>query len=260
MVKTQNVVIDDAFDEIEGAPADQETAEVSAPGRGEFTPLPGSRGSDRTRQDCDPSGHVKEPVREGVVLQTTDGASRTTPFVREQVVPLEDLVKEDAVDESAEADAHEEGREERWTDPVGHWPATAQCRGGPNASPPSSSESGEVVSLADSSITDCASQGTHLSVVPRPGREDPVLDHETEHPRRARRTRLSVRERQVFSMLALGATGLEVAEALYLSPETVRSHTRTARRKLGARTRSQALALAIKSGQIDVRDPSGGAR
>jgi DNA-binding CsgD family transcriptional regulator len=61
-------------------------------------------------------------------------------------------------------------------------------------------------------------------------------------------------------MLALGATGPEVAEALYLSPETVRSHTRTARRKLGARTRSQALALAIKSGQIDVRSPSGGAR
>ncbi len=102
--------------------------------------------------------------------------------------------------------------------------------------------------------------GTHLSVFPRPGREDPVLDHETEHPRPARRTRLSVRERQVLSMLALGATGPEVAEALYLSRETVRSHTRTARRKLGARTRSQALALAIKSGQIDVRGPSGGAR
>jgi PAS domain S-box-containing protein len=94
--------------------------------------------------------------------------------------------------------------------------------------------------------------GLHLSVFLRPGREDPVLDREAERPRPSLRQRLSVRERQVLSMLALGATGPEVAGVLHLAPETVRTHTRTARRKLGARTRSHALALAIKSGQIDV--------
>ena len=129
VVEAEDVVIDDAFNEVKRSPPDQEAADVSAPRWREFTPLPGSRGSDRAGQDCDPSGHMKEPVREGVVLQTTDGVSRTAPLIREQVVPLEDLVKEDAVDESAEADAHEQGREERWTDPVGHWPVLPSAEG-----------------------------------------------------------------------------------------------------------------------------------
>lgn len=94
--------------------------------------------------------------------------------------------------------------------------------------------------------------GLHLTVFPRPGREDPVLDR----PRGAAVAAgspkpLTGREREVLTLLALGCTGAEIASRLYLSPETVRTHTRRARGKLGARTRSQAIALAVKSGQID---------
>ena len=63
---------------------------------------------------------------------------------------------------------------------------------------------------------------------------------------------LSLREREVLTMLALGATGSEIAARLFLSPETIRTHTRRARDKLGARSRSHAIALAVKTRQIEI--------
>jgi DNA-binding CsgD family transcriptional regulator len=62
--------------------------------------------------------------------------------------------------------------------------------------------------------------------------------------------RLTPREREVITLLALGLTSGEVAERLVISPETVRIHVRNARRRLGARTRAQAIAIALRSGQI----------
>ena len=58
---------------------------------------------------------------------------------------------------------------------------------------------------------------------------------------------LSPREREILDMLADGQTGQGIAETLYLSPETVRTHVRNATTKLGARTRVQAVALAVRS-------------
>jgi DNA-binding NarL/FixJ family response regulator len=54
---------------------------------------------------------------------------------------------------------------------------------------------------------------------------------------------LSRRERQVLSLLADGDSGPEIAERLFLSLETVRTHIRNAITKLGARTRVQAAAM-----------------
>jgi hypothetical protein len=51
-------------------------------------------------------------------------------------------------------------------------------------------------------------------------------------------------------MLAEGLSGAGIAERLVLSPETVRTHVRNAMDKLGASTRSQAVALALEDGQI----------
>lgn len=62
---------------------------------------------------------------------------------------------------------------------------------------------------------------------------------------------LSKRELEVLEQLAGGANNNEAAEALNISPETVRNHTRNARRKLGARSRSHAIALAIALGQLE---------
>lgn len=55
---------------------------------------------------------------------------------------------------------------------------------------------------------------------------------------------LTDRERQVLGLLSQGLTGSEVAARLFLSPATVRTHIQNAMRKLGARTRVHAIALA----------------
>ena len=55
--------------------------------------------------------------------------------------------------------------------------------------------------------------------------------------------RLSPREREVLELLVDGLQGPEIAEQLFLSLETVRTHIRNAVGKLGARTRVQAAAM-----------------
>jgi len=67
-----------------------------------------------------------------------------------------------------------------------------------------------------------------------------------------RREPLSGREKEVLALLAAGDTNGEVAESLGISSETVRNHTRNARRKLGARSRSHAIAIAITVGQLEL--------
>lgn len=61
---------------------------------------------------------------------------------------------------------------------------------------------------------------------------------------------LSDRESQIVRSLALGESGAEIAETLFLSPETVRTHVRNAMIKLGARTRAQLVVQAIRSGAV----------
>jgi PAS domain S-box-containing protein len=61
---------------------------------------------------------------------------------------------------------------------------------------------------------------------------------------------LSPREHQVVELLATGSTGEEVAERLGISPATVRVHVRNATGKLGANTRTQAVAIAVARGEV----------
>jgi DNA-binding CsgD family transcriptional regulator len=60
------------------------------------------------------------------------------------------------------------------------------------------------------------------------------------------------REREVLGLLAAGATDEQIAEMLGLSPATVQTHVRNAKAKLGARTRAQAVAMALQHGMISV--------
>jgi len=60
------------------------------------------------------------------------------------------------------------------------------------------------------------------------------------------------REREVLGLLAAGATDEQIAEMLDLSPATVQTHVRNAKAKLGARTRAQAVAMALQHGMIDL--------
>ena len=60
------------------------------------------------------------------------------------------------------------------------------------------------------------------------------------------------REREVLALLAAGATDEQIAEMLELSPATVQTHVRNAKAKLGARTRAQAVAMALQHGMISL--------
>lgn len=80
----------------------------------------------------------------------------------------------------------------------------------------------------------------------RPRRASELVVQESEHV-----PNLTARERQVLTLLARGSSAEAIAEEAVLSPETVRTHARNARQKLGAKTRSHAVALAILAGEID---------
>jgi DNA-binding CsgD family transcriptional regulator len=63
---------------------------------------------------------------------------------------------------------------------------------------------------------------------------------------------LTVREREIFRLLAQGMNAPEIAEQLVLSPATVRTHVQNGTARLGARTRIQAVALALKRREIQM--------
>jgi DNA-binding NarL/FixJ family response regulator len=63
---------------------------------------------------------------------------------------------------------------------------------------------------------------------------------------------LSLREREVLALLAEGASNKEIARALVLSVHTVKYHVAALTEKLGARSRGEAVALAIRAGLVMV--------
>jgi DNA-binding NarL/FixJ family response regulator len=80
---------------------------------------------------------------------------------------------------------------------------------------------------------------------------DPVLAAALASNRRAdTRKALSEREREVLRMLAEGGSYAEIGSTLYLSPDTIRAHSQRAMAKLGARTRTQAVAVALRDGLV----------
>ncbi|MEU3523992.1 LuxR C-terminal-related transcriptional regulator [Streptomyces sp. NPDC038707] len=69
-------------------------------------------------------------------------------------------------------------------------------------------------------------------------------------PPRAGGVTLAPRELDVLSWVAAGATNAAVAERLGIGPETVKSYLRSAMRKLGARTRGEAVSAARRAGLL----------
>ncbi len=64
------------------------------------------------------------------------------------------------------------------------------------------------------------------------------------------RLQLTDREREIMTLVASGLQSGDIAEFLFLSPETVKSHVQNALEKLGAHTRAHAVAIALVTGQI----------
>ncbi|NIH80983.1 response regulator transcription factor [Amycolatopsis viridis] len=65
-----------------------------------------------------------------------------------------------------------------------------------------------------------------------------------------RRPALTGREYEVLHLLAEGLSTTQIAAGLLLSVETIRTHVRGVLRKLGARDRTHAVALAFRSGLL----------
>ena len=62
--------------------------------------------------------------------------------------------------------------------------------------------------------------------------------------------RLTEREREVMALVAAGLTNEEIAEKLYMSPATAKTHVSRAMVKLGARDRAQLVVFAYESGLV----------
>jgi DNA-binding NarL/FixJ family response regulator len=56
---------------------------------------------------------------------------------------------------------------------------------------------------------------------------------------------LSMREKQVLSMLVMGFTNAEIAAKLFLAESTVKSHLSSAYTKLGVRSRKDAATMIL---------------
>jgi PAS domain S-box-containing protein len=80
---------------------------------------------------------------------------------------------------------------------------------------------------------------------------EPGQDARSARPVRSRRAgQLTRREQESLRLVAMGMTTTAAAQELGISPETVRTHVRNAMNKLGARTRAQAIAVAMRDGEI----------
>ena len=85
---------------------------------------------------------------------------------------------------------------------------------------------------------------------------DPRLDRILLSPRAtAQVPQLSPREREIMHLMAEGGTAEAIGTALGVSVETVRTHVRNVIRKLQARNRVHAIALALERGEIALDAP-----
>jgi DNA-binding NarL/FixJ family response regulator len=97
-------------------------------------------------------------------------------------------------------------------------------------------------------VEEVADGGTYVDPrLPSPGAAGPV-------------SKLSPREREILHLMAEGLTAEQIGTRLGVSIETVRTHVRNAIRKLQARNRVHAIALALERGEIALDDGDADAR
>ena len=85
---------------------------------------------------------------------------------------------------------------------------------------------------------------------------DPRLDRVLLSARaETRAPQLSPREREIMHLMAEGRTAEAIGEEITVSVETVRTHVRNVIRKLHARNRVHAIAIALQRGEISIDEP-----
>ena len=76
-----------------------------------------------------------------------------------------------------------------------------------------------------------------------------------ETSKRFERKKLTSRESQILGLTADGLVETEIARALDISPNTVRTHIENTKRKMDARNKTHAVALAIEACEISEPTP-----
>lgn len=102
-----------------------------------------------------------------------------------------------------------------------------------------------VVAAGDALLTPRATRALLASMVDGPA--SVPVDEQTLH-------HLTAREREVVGLVGQGLSNAEIAEALFLSPLTAKTHVSRAMTKLHARDRAQLVAMAFKTGLTRLED------
>jgi len=112
VVDAEQLMVDEAFDEVKYTPPGEDQSSGTFP----CGPMPAGEGApqqEHSDESHDPGGEVEQPIPQRVVFQRSNGGRReggVFAVVGAHVVPLEDLVQHDAVDETAESQAEQDPR------------------------------------------------------------------------------------------------------------------------------------------------------
>ncbi len=86
----------------------------------------------------------------------------------------------------------------------------------------------------------------------------PRVAHERAERRRLERrlSRLTEREREILQRLAQGLGNQEIAQALFISPQTVQTHVRNILSKLAVHSKLEAVVMAVRGGSVAIAPQS----
>ncbi len=168
---------------------------------------------------------------DGICVEASLGACRLLGAARSEVVgrDLEQLLEDES--------------RERW-----HHVWEAFRKSGGHAEPFALEAPATLVEVG-LTVTAEIVEGRHLVSLDAIRATEPALPSDADTPTRARTP--TAREIEVLTLLAAGATDGQIATELELSPATVQTHVRNAKAKLGARTRAQAVAMALRAHLIN---------
>jgi DNA-binding NarL/FixJ family response regulator len=106
-----------------------------------------------------------------------------------------------------------------------------------------------LVAAGEALLSPTATKGLIARLLAQPSPGDLV------DPRRL--AALTPREREVMSLVATGLSNDDIAERLFVTPVTVKTHANRAMAKLGARDRAQLVVIAYETGLVRAGEPQG---